>query len=54
MHSADPVELRPWQFSPRPSAYGAGGLGGAAAPPPVGEKIVLFGQNWCTVRAKKQ
>ena len=26
------------------SAYGAGGLGGAAAPP-VGKKIVLFGQN---------
>ena len=28
-----------------------GGAGGAAAPP-VGKKIVLFGQNWCTVRAK--
>ena len=30
-----------------------GGAGGAAAPP-VGKKIVLFGQKWCTVRAKKQ
>ena len=35
------------------SAYGAGALGGLQ-PPSVGEKIVLFGQNWCTVRAKKK
>ena len=30
---------------------GRGELGGAAVPP-VGKNIVLFGQNWCTVRAK--
>ena len=40
------LSLRVWEAS----AYGAGG----AAAPPVWEKIVLFGQNWCTVRAKKQ
>ena len=31
---------------------GRGGWGAAA--PPVGKKLVLFGQNWCTVRAKTQ
>ena len=29
------------------------GAGGAAAPP-VGKKVVLFRQNWCTIRAKTQ
>ena len=30
---------------------GGVGWGGGAAAPPVGKTIVLFGQNWCTVRA---
>ena len=41
------------QLKEFPSAYGAGGLGGLQ-PPQSGKKVVLFGQNWCTVRAKTQ
>ena len=33
------------------SVRGGGGGGVGAAAPPVGKTIVLFGQNWCTVRA---
>ena len=35
------------------SVRGGGGWGAGGAPaPPVGKTIVLFGQSWCTVRAK--